>query len=83
MAPEEKEDEVYDSEEMEIEEADEPDITRQEAQSALNIVRRYVEKNIADPTILKYTDQLDEAFYQERKKNEKQSQLTDFFRVVE
>jgi hypothetical protein len=71
--------EAMDTEELEV---DEPLITRQEAQSALNLVRRYVEKNFADADILKHSDALDEAFYQERKQKEKQSQLTQFFPVV-
>ena len=77
--------EVGDSEVMDIweVEAEEPAITRQEAQSALNLVRRFVEKNFADPAILKSSDLLDEAFYQYRKNNEKQSVITSFFPALE
>ena len=76
--------ELSDDDQMDIEEikAEEPVISRQEAQSALNLVRRYVEHNIADPVILKCTDQLDEAFYKERKKTQKQTKLTTFFSIV-
>jgi hypothetical protein len=79
-----EEDEVGNSEGMDIEEVEElePLITRQEAQSALNVVRRYVQQKYADPAILKHSDALDEIFYQERKKNAKQSTLTDFFSIV-
>jgi hypothetical protein len=68
-----------DDTELVEEEVDEPLVTRQEAQSALNLVRRFIEKNSADPFILGHSDALDDYFYQERKKNEKQSKITDFF----
>ena len=56
------------------EEAEEPAITREEAQT--------VENNCADPVILSCSDKLDEFFYQERKKNEKQGKLTILFSIV-
>ena len=64
------------------EEAEEPAITREEAQTAFNLACRFVENNCADPVILSCSDKLDEFFYQERKKNGKQSKLTNFFSIV-
>ena len=81
-AVEEDADEVNDSEAIEIEEVEEPIISRQDAQAALNLVRSYVEKNFADPAILSYSNKLDEAFYEERKMKEQQSKRTDFFPVI-
>uniref|UniRef100_A0A915EAE0 Uncharacterized protein n=2 Tax=Ditylenchus dipsaci TaxID=166011 RepID=A0A915EAE0_9BILA len=43
---------------------------------------KYVQQNFADPVILSHSDALDDVYYKERKKNEKQSQLTDFFHYV-
>uniref|UniRef100_A0A915CSV5 Uncharacterized protein n=1 Tax=Ditylenchus dipsaci TaxID=166011 RepID=A0A915CSV5_9BILA len=43
----------------------------------------YVEKNFDDPVTLRLTDGLDEAFYQERSKKQKQSRLTDFFKPAQ
>ena len=80
-AVEQEDIDVSDSEPME-EEAEEAVITRQEAQKAFNLVRLFVEKNCDDPAILSYSDKLDEFFYQERKKNEKQRKVTDFFSIV-
>uniref|UniRef100_A0A915D0N3 PI3K/PI4K catalytic domain-containing protein n=1 Tax=Ditylenchus dipsaci TaxID=166011 RepID=A0A915D0N3_9BILA len=39
-------------------------------------------QNFADPVILSHSDALDDVYYKECKKNEKQSQLTDFFHYV-
>jgi hypothetical protein len=71
--------EVNETSVLEIE-AEEPSVGRQEAQLAWNKIRLYVQKNFDDPAILGCSDKLDEAFYQKRKKNAKQTLLTDFFR---
>src|ERR1700761_5164991 len=62
------EEDASDSEAMEEEELEEHVVTRQEAQAAFNLARRFVEKNTADHAILSHSDALDEFFYQERKK---------------
>uniref|UniRef100_A0A915DEH2 DDE-1 domain-containing protein n=1 Tax=Ditylenchus dipsaci TaxID=166011 RepID=A0A915DEH2_9BILA len=59
---------LADSETMDVDVEDvdpvEPPITSIEALKAMEIVRRYTEKNFADLSILKCSDTLDEAFYQ-------------------
>lgn len=70
-----------DNSELAEEEEVEPVVTRQEAQTAFNLVRRFVENNTADSTILSCSDKLEDYFYKERQNNEKQSKLTDFFQM--
>uniref|UniRef100_A0A915EBI8 DDE-1 domain-containing protein n=1 Tax=Ditylenchus dipsaci TaxID=166011 RepID=A0A915EBI8_9BILA len=66
---------------VDVEDVDpvEPPNTSIEALKAMEIVRRYTEKNFADLSILKCSDTLDEAFYQLRAKNTTQKKLTDYF----
>uniref|UniRef100_A0A915DJ73 DDE-1 domain-containing protein n=1 Tax=Ditylenchus dipsaci TaxID=166011 RepID=A0A915DJ73_9BILA len=74
---------LADSETMDVDVEDvdpvEPPITSIEALKAMEIVRRYTEKNFTDLSILKCSDTLDEAFYQLRAKNTTQKKLTDYF----
>ncbi len=71
-----------DSQSIDVEEEadpEEPPISSLEAAKAMDIVRRFTEKNFADPNILKLSDGLEEAIYQFREKNRTQKKLTDFF----
>uniref|UniRef100_A0A915CNN5 Uncharacterized protein n=1 Tax=Ditylenchus dipsaci TaxID=166011 RepID=A0A915CNN5_9BILA len=63
-------------------EMEEAPITRLEAQRALRLVRQYVEKNFANPQLLRQSDALDEAFWQDGQKKRKQSSLSDFFKPL-
>uniref|UniRef100_A0A915ERP1 Uncharacterized protein n=1 Tax=Ditylenchus dipsaci TaxID=166011 RepID=A0A915ERP1_9BILA len=74
------------TESMELDEEEvhpeEPIISSLETARAMDIVRRFTEKNSGDPNILKYSDALDEFIYQHRAKNQKQKKLTDFFSSI-
>ena len=66
---------------MDEEDADpvEPPITSLKALKAMDIVRRFTEKNSSDPAILKHSDALGEFIYKHRAKNQSQKKLTDYF----
>ena len=68
-----------DSSSTEVEHVD-PDITSLEALKAMDIVRRYAEKNFDNPKILQSNYILEDAIYQSRAKDQKQTKLTNFFR---
>uniref|UniRef100_A0A914VZL2 HTH CENPB-type domain-containing protein n=1 Tax=Plectus sambesii TaxID=2011161 RepID=A0A914VZL2_9BILA len=78
---------LSDSEVMDIDDEEakieEPAITSLQAQNAMRLVRQYVEKNFADPVLLRYSDGLDNAIFLERYKNQKQRKLTDFFQPTQ
>uniref|UniRef100_A0A915DBG9 HTH psq-type domain-containing protein n=1 Tax=Ditylenchus dipsaci TaxID=166011 RepID=A0A915DBG9_9BILA len=63
-------------------EMEEAPITRLEAQRALRLVRQYVENNFANPELLRQSDALDEAFWQDGQRKKKQSSLNDFFKPL-
>lgn len=64
--------------EMEIKEEELISISNKEAQKALDIVRRYVEKNFNDPKVLKLVDNLDDALIIQSRKEMKQKSLFDY-----
>ncbi|KAI1703123.1 hypothetical protein Ddc_16691 [Ditylenchus destructor] len=70
---EESEDDI-----TEIPAPEEPAITRQQAQAAFQMVRKYVESNTGNPSILASSDNLEEFFARERLKKMKQTKITDY-----
>lgn len=60
-------------------EIEEPSVSRIDALQALRTLRQYVENNFSDPAILRHSDALDDALYEDRLKNQRQSKIFDFF----
>lgn len=61
------------------EEVDDPPISSLDAMQALRTLRQYVETNFNDPAILRLSDALDDALYDDRQKNLKQRKIPDYF----
>ena len=54
-------------------------VTYQQAREALSTMRSYIEKNIADPAILRMCDKLDDVTVDYQAMNLQQKKLTDYF----
>ena len=52
-----------------------PPVSNHEAIQAMNIVRRYIEKNMDDSTVIKMCEKLDDVIAVQRLKKMKQSSL--------
>ena len=70
-----------DDEEPVIEEEDveEPPVSSLDAMRALRTLRQYMERNFSDPAILRHSDALDDALYEDRQRNQTQRKMSDFF----
>lgn len=55
-----------------------PPVTNQEPRQALDVLRRYIERNVDDPAVLALCDKLDDVTAKQRMKVMKQKKLTDY-----